>query len=76
MKYPVGTAGKSNRSLARGARCSALAMLGLAQALYGPKDEDQVIIVEGAEPEDDEPFNRRWVELCLRRSRPVVRKSW
>ncbi|MFZ1063111.1 MAG: hypothetical protein WAN30_06525 [Acidimicrobiales bacterium] len=34
------------------------AMLGLAQAIYGPRDEDQVIVVEGAgEPEDDEPFN-------------------
>jgi hypothetical protein len=33
------------------------AMLGLAQAMYGPKDEDQVIIVEGAEPEDDDPFD-------------------
>ena len=33
-------------------------MLGLAEAIYGPKDEDQVIIVEGAgEPEDDDPFN-------------------
>jgi hypothetical protein len=33
------------------------AMLGLAQAMYGPKDEDQVIIVEGAEPQDDDPFD-------------------
>jgi len=35
-------------------------MLGLAQAIYGPKDEELVVIVEGAgEPEEDEPFRVR-----------------
>jgi hypothetical protein len=55
-EYPVGTvASRIARSPA--GQVLGSAMLGLAQALYGPKDEDQVIIVEGAEPEDDEPFN-------------------
>jgi hypothetical protein len=33
------------------------AMRGLANAMYGPKDEDIVIVSEaGGQPEDDEPF--------------------
>jgi hypothetical protein len=33
------------------------AMRGLANAMYGPKDEDLVIVSEaGSQPEDDEPF--------------------
>jgi hypothetical protein len=33
------------------------AMRGLANAMYGPKDEDLVIVSEaGGQPEDDEPF--------------------
>ncbi len=36
------------------------AMLGLAQAIYGQKDEDLVIVVEGNSDElDDEPFQVR-----------------
>jgi hypothetical protein len=33
------------------------AMRGLANAMYGPKDEDLVIVSEaGGQPEDEEPF--------------------
>ncbi len=33
------------------------AMRGLANAMYGPKDEDLIIVSEaGGQPEDDEPF--------------------
>jgi hypothetical protein len=33
------------------------AMRGLANAMYGPKDEDLIIVSEaGGKPEDDEPF--------------------
>jgi hypothetical protein len=33
------------------------AMLGLAQAIYGPKEEEVVIVAEGnSEPVEDEPF--------------------
>ena len=33
------------------------AMLGLAQAIYGPKQEEVVIVAEGSsEPSEDEPF--------------------
>ena len=55
-ELPVSTLGAK---LARSSSGQALgqAMLGLAAAIYGPKDDDQVIIVEGnSSPEDDEPF--------------------
>jgi hypothetical protein len=55
-ELPVSTLGSK---LARSSSGQALgqAMLGLAAAIYGPKDEDQVIIVEGTSSgEDDEPF--------------------
>lgn len=33
------------------------AMRGLASAMYGPKDEDLIIVSEaGGQPQDDEPF--------------------
>jgi hypothetical protein len=56
-EFPVGTVGSR---IARSSAGQVLgqAMLGLAQAIYGPQDEEQVIIVEGAgEGDDDEPFN-------------------
>ncbi len=55
-ELPVATIGSK---LAKSSAGQALggAMLGLAAAIYGPKDQDQVLIVEGAStPEDDEPF--------------------
>lgn len=56
-EFPVGTvASKIARSSA--GQVLGQAMLGLAQAIYGPKDEDLVIVVEDAgEPDEDEPFN-------------------
>jgi hypothetical protein len=40
-----------------GAQMLGQAMLGLAQAIYGPKEEEVVIVAEGtSEPVDDEPF--------------------
>jgi hypothetical protein len=32
------------------------AMIGLANALYGPKDDNVAIVEEASEPEPDEPF--------------------
>ncbi len=58
-EFPVGTvASRIARSSA--GQVLGQAMLGLAQAIYGPKDEELVVIVEGAgEPEEDEPFRVR-----------------
>jgi hypothetical protein len=58
-EFPVATVASK---IARSSAGQALgqAMLGLAQAIYGPKDEDQLIVVEAAsEPEEDGPFNIR-----------------
>ncbi|MGD1014180.1 MAG: hypothetical protein ABR963_07320 [Acidimicrobiales bacterium] len=56
-EFPVATVG-SRIARSPAGQVLGQAMLGLAQAIYGPKDEEQVLIVEGVgEPEDDEPFN-------------------
>jgi hypothetical protein len=58
-EYPVGTLGSKIARSSAG-QVVGQAMLGLASAIYGPKDEELVIVVEGAsEPEEDEPFNVR-----------------
>jgi len=52
---PVTTGARLTRSA--GGAVLAQAMLGMAHALYGRRDDEVVIVVEGgSEPSDDQPF--------------------
>jgi len=57
-------------------------MLGLAQAIYGPRTRSLVVIVEGAgEPEEDERFACDWIrapeqsQIVFRSSRDTLQRS-
>ena len=52
------------------------AMLGLAQAIYGPKQEEVVIVAEGSsEPSEDEPFAVRLNPEHPERSRVIFKSD-
>ncbi len=52
---PTGSPARLQRSA--GGQLLGNAMVGVANALYGRKEQDVVIVVEAGEPEDDEPFS-------------------
>jgi hypothetical protein len=51
---PVTVAGRITHS--PGGQVLGQTMLGLAQAMYGHRDDDVVVVVEAGEPDDEEPY--------------------